>query len=127
MLKLTSTLSSFSNYKIYANNFFTSLALIEKLKNRGMLYTGTAQKKRLFGLVLMNKAELKKKGRGSFDHKVEQNNNIVAVRWMNSKPVTILSSWTGFEPMQQQKDGTGKRNVKNHCPCLVLLVIITST
>ena len=80
VLKLTSTLSSFSNYKIYADNFFTSLALIEKLKNRGMLYTGTARKNRLSGLVLMNEAELKKKESGSFDHKVEQNNNIVAVR-----------------------------------------------
>ena len=49
LLKLTSTLSSFSNYKICADNFFTSLALIEKLKNRGMLYTETAQKNRLSG------------------------------------------------------------------------------
>ena len=101
VLKLTSTLNSHANYKIYADNLFTSIPLIKRLQERGMLYTGTARSNRLPGLTVMSQSDLSKKGRGSYDYKVEQINNISAVRWMDSKAVTLLSSKTGLEPMQE--------------------------
>ena len=101
VLKLTSTLDSHANHKIYADDLFTSIPLIKRLQERGMLYTGTARSNRLPGLTLMSQSDLSKKGRGSYDYKVEQINNISAVRWMDSKAVTLLSSKTGLEPMPE--------------------------
>ena len=80
---------------------FTSIPLIRRLQERGMLYTGTARSNRLPGLTLMSQSDLSKKGRRSYDYKVEQINNISAVRWMDSKAVTLLSSKTGLEPMPE--------------------------
>ena len=50
VLKMTSTLQTGNNYKIFAHNFFTSTGLIEKLLERDIHYTGTVRSGRL-GMV----------------------------------------------------------------------------
>lgn len=63
-----------------------------------MHYTGTVEKNRLSGWKLREEKTLKKSGRGSYDHRIEQN-NIVAVRWLGNKAVTLFSTLTGIEPV----------------------------
>ena len=67
VLKLTSTLPAGKNYKIYADNFFTSATLIEQLLKRSIHYTGTVRNGRLPGCQLKDEKVLSKEGRGSFD------------------------------------------------------------
>ena len=98
VLKLASTLVSHVNYKLYAGNLFTSLNLLLKLKERGIHYTDTVRKNRLAGCTVREKKTLIKSGRGSYDHRVEKNNNIVAVRWLDNKVVTLFSTLSGIEP-----------------------------
>lgn len=43
VMKLASTLPSGQNYKIYADNYFTSAPLVERLLGRGIHYTGTVR------------------------------------------------------------------------------------
>jgi len=52
VLKMTSTLQTGNNYKIFAHNFFTSTGLIEKLLERDIHYTGTVRSGRLPGSIM---------------------------------------------------------------------------
>lgn len=99
VLKLTSTLKKNCNYKIYADNLFTTVALLVKLKEEGMTYTGTVRKNRLKGCSLEDETSLKKRGRGAYDYRIEEQHNISAVRWYDNRAVTLLSTKTGLEPV----------------------------
>ena len=44
-----------------------------------------------------------KDGRCKYDYKVETNNNIIAVRWMDTKAVTVLSNLDGVTPTADVK------------------------
>ncbi|KAF3834532.1 hypothetical protein F7725_027090, partial [Dissostichus mawsoni] len=60
------------NYKIYADNYFTCVPLVVKLLDHGIHYPGRC----LPNCNLEEEKSLKKKGRGSFDIRVEANHNI---------------------------------------------------
>ena len=53
VLKLVSTLPPNRNFNISADNFFTSIPLVEKLKAGGFLFTGTIHPNRLKGCPLL--------------------------------------------------------------------------
>ncbi|GFS27380.1 PiggyBac transposable element-derived protein 4 [Elysia marginata] len=82
--------------KVFADNLFTSLPLVQKLRERGMYYPGTVRMNRLKGYSLSSEAELKQQERGSSDYKVEVNSGIVAVRWYDNRAVDLLSSQDWF-------------------------------
>ena len=98
VLKMTSTLPSGKNHKVFADNYFTSVPLVEHLKKRGIYYIGTVRMNRVKGCNMMDEKELKTKGRGSFDFRVNQEDNII-VRWYDNKAVNLLSSFVGVEPV----------------------------
>jgi hypothetical protein len=58
------------NYKIFADNFFTSMPLLVKLKEKSFHFVGTVRANRLKGCDLKTEKELKKDRRGSYDCKV---------------------------------------------------------
>ncbi|KAF3839434.1 hypothetical protein F7725_018151 [Dissostichus mawsoni] len=64
-----------SELQIYAD-YFTCVPLVVKLLDRGIHYVGTARQVRLPNCNLEEEKSLKKKGRGSFDIRVEANHNI---------------------------------------------------
>lgn len=98
VLKMTSTLPAGKNHKVFADNFFTSVPLVEHLKQRGIYYIGTVRMNRVNNCQLMDEKELKTKGRGSLDFRVNQEDNII-VRWYDNKAVNLLSSFVGVEPL----------------------------
>ncbi|XP_067940611.1 piggyBac transposable element-derived protein 3-like [Watersipora subatra] len=97
VLKLTSTLPSGKSYKVFADNLFTSVPLLIKLQEHGIYYTGTVRQNRLAGCTLTDEKSLKKRGRGAYDWKVEENSNIAAVRWYDNRGVTLLSTETAVQ------------------------------
>lgn len=103
IMKLTSTLEKNCNYKIYADNLFTSVGLLEKLSADGILYTGTVRQNRLPKCDLASEKDLKKQGRGAYDYRVEEQHNIAAVRWYDNRAVSLLSTQAGVEPLQTAK------------------------
>ncbi|XP_033823196.1 piggyBac transposable element-derived protein 2-like [Periophthalmus magnuspinnatus] len=96
--RLCSTLPDEKNYKVTADNFFTSMPLIVKLKERGILYLGTARTNRLKNCRLKDEKDLKKEGRGSFDYRVETTHGVSAVKWYDNRAVLLVSSYLGPEP-----------------------------
>ncbi len=101
VLNLCSTLPDQQQQKIYADNFFTSVPLLQKLAERGIQYVGTVRGNRLKNCLLQEEKVLKKKGRGSYDWKVENGSNIIAVKWCDTRAVTSLSTFVGISPVDQ--------------------------
>lgn len=61
--------------------------------------TGCVRANRLPKCVFASDSSLKKKGRGAFDYRTDRNKNITAVKWFDSTPVHILSSYSAVEPV----------------------------
>jgi Transposase IS4 len=101
VLKLTSTLPTGCNYKIFADNFFTSTILMALLLKRSIHYTGTVRNGRLPNCQLKDEKTLSKQGRGSIDSLVQKDPKIVAVRWFDNRPVTLASTFVGPLPIQK--------------------------
>ncbi|XP_028658930.2 piggyBac transposable element-derived protein 3-like [Erpetoichthys calabaricus] len=102
ILKLTSTLPAGQNHKVFADNYFTSVPVVDQLKERGLYYLGTVQMNRVKNCSMMEENDLKKKERESWDFRVNQKNPII-VRWCDNKTVNLLSSFVGVEPVTNVK------------------------
>ena len=107
--------------KIFFDNWFTSPDLISALKSRGLNSVGTVRKTRINGCPLKSEKELKVKGRGAVDSAVEKERNIVAVKWLDNKEVTLLSSYAAIEPLDEVKrfDSKEKKHVAIPRPAIV--------
>ena len=75
VLDMTSRLEEGKDYKIYADNFFTSLSLVKTVKEKSLLCAGTVRSNQLQGCQMKYEKQLKHEGRGSCDSKVEMNSN----------------------------------------------------
>ncbi|XP_053968346.1 piggyBac transposable element-derived protein 3-like [Anastrepha ludens] len=99
VLYLAKGLPKDKHFKLYFDNWFTSVSLLISLKEMGIFATGTVRKNRISNCQLLSDAELKKRGRESFDMKCEINNNIACVKWFDNKPVQLISSCESNEPV----------------------------
>lgn len=121
VLYLTSTMPKFQNFKIYFDNWFTSVSLLLALKEVGIFAIGTVRKNRMGNCELKPESDLKKLGRGSYDLKCEVNHDIVAVRWLDNRSVQLLSTFIGDEPVTTCKrwDGKEKKFIDVPRPAIV--------
>lgn len=103
VMKLCEPLPEKVNFLIFADNFFTSMPLIERLLAKGIYYTGTVRKNRLSKCELATDKVLAKKGRGSYDYRVESNTNTVCLKWQDTKAVSVMSTYAGPEPMRKAR------------------------
>ncbi|XP_008212369.2 piggyBac transposable element-derived protein 4-like [Nasonia vitripennis] len=81
-------------YLVAFDNFFTSINLVEELLDKGIYSVGTVRNNRK-GLPEMMKAKEKMK-RGDFNYRIKK--GISAIKWMDRKPVTVLTS--AFNPTE---------------------------
>ena len=88
--ELLSVLSQPSNHEVFFDNFFTSISLLEKLREKGIQATGTIRSNRLKGTTLLDEKSLKKKNRGEMD--VSSTEKLCTVRWVDNKVVTLASN-----------------------------------
>lgn len=65
--------------------------------------------------------ELKKCGRGATDHRVEDSVGVVAIKWYDNKPVTLLSTFVGVDPTDSVRrwDKAKKEHVQVYRPSIV--------
>lgn len=94
-------------YKIYFDNYFTSVDLMSSLKDDGILACGTVRKDR---------ASLPKKQKGDKDMKIGDSEyktspkNLCWVKWKDKKPVHFLSNFHDPSVIKttkrRQKDGS---------------------
>ncbi|KAK2718614.1 hypothetical protein QYM36_005828 [Artemia franciscana] len=93
VLRLAEEIPRSKNFKLFFDNYYTSIPLIRELLLHGIHSAGT--------------------GRGSFDYRVETNSGIVVTKWFNNKSVCIASSFVGAEPSDNCKrwDRSSKKYV----------------
>ena len=87
---------------IYADNYFTSIGLVEYLRDKYRCrYVGTARVHRIGKPPLKEKKDMEKMQRGTTDFC--STDGILALKWKDNKIVTILSSDVGVGPMDEVK------------------------
>ena len=94
---LTQSLTKNVNHKVFFDNFFSSIAIMNHLKKDGFWAVETIHKDRLKGADkhMLAERDLKKKGRGSYDFIVEANSGVMVIRWFNNGLVQFLSNYVG--------------------------------
>lgn len=108
VVRLVERVPKHRNYKIFFDNWFSSVPLVGKLKDEGILCLSTVQANRLKGCLLKDDKQMKKDGRGTSDFCVEEGTNSVAIKWYDNKPVHLLSNYVGIEQLDTCKRWDGK-------------------
>ena len=103
--RLTRTLSKNKNFKLFFDNYFSSINLMVMLKKEKIWATCTACQDRLAGAKnhLSTQKTLKKKGCGTVDHVVDVNSGVAIVQWLDNNAVHLRSNYIGNELGTQAK------------------------
>ena len=114
---MTETLPESKNFKAFADNYFPSIALAEKLKQRQIWYVGTIKMNRIPSNPLPTDKDMKKHSRGHIVSKVERKSNVVCVRWLDKKVVTLISTYAGIEPITKARRWNKSRKEYDEIDC----------
>jgi hypothetical protein len=86
-------------YTIHFDNYFSSYDLLKILKDNGFRATGTIRDNRAGKCPLKSVKEVEKSKRGMYDHRFDQKNKILMVRWNDNKCVTMGTNFDTVEPI----------------------------
>lgn len=103
VLHLAECIPPFKNHKLYFDNWFTSLPLIDHLASRGIWCTGTVRHNRLPCLTFRSDKHLQAHGRGSYDEweSTFENNKVTAIKWFDNKSVHLASTFATSSPVDK--------------------------
>lgn len=120
VLRLIDTLPQGLPYRIFGDNWFSSYHLVKELKSRGFHYTGTVRVNRIPGIDLKSDKDLKSQGRGAYDARISSD-GIAVVKWIDNKPIHMISSYCGVDPIDKVKrwSGSEKRYIEVQRPNIV--------
>lgn len=105
VLILAESIPENKNHKLYIDNWFTSIPLVEHLATRGIWICGTIQARRIPGLSFKDDKKLANEGRGSFDeHETDSGGTTVtALKWYDNRAVCLASSFATSVPIEQAR------------------------
>lgn len=92
-----------SKFHIFFDNFFSSMALFEKLSEIGICGTGTIRSNRISKNPLKSTAEMKKSARGTHDYKTDLDRNLTVLCWNDNSVVSLASNAVGVNPIRMVK------------------------
>ena len=99
VLRMVDCLPDDKGFKVYFDNWFSSVPLLEELKKKKLWSVATIRSNRMSGCNLLDDKVLKEKGRGSVDFKSDALSGVTIVKWYDNKAVHMVSSYSGVEPM----------------------------
>lgn len=99
VVDLISELPEGNHYKIHADNFFTSLKLLDHLTDEGIGLVGTIRANRIENCPIRSTQQMKKENRGSVDYLDDTNSGNIVVRWNDNSVVTLISNCVGVLPI----------------------------
>lgn len=123
VIRLLRGVPKYENYRIYFDNYYTTLPLLVELAKNGIHTVGTVRRNRLPNCKLPTEMELKKEKRGTVVEYVTSIDqiDIVTVSWKDNKLVNLISTFTGKNPMKtiQRFDKQINEMVTLDCPDIV--------
>ncbi|KAH9374626.1 hypothetical protein HPB48_014673 [Haemaphysalis longicornis] len=121
VMRLAESLPKQENFKLYFDNYFTSIPLLQELKEIGIWAIGTIRSNRLQGCPLKPDKVLKKEGRGSMDTRVTQGGDVTVVRWQDNGIVNFAPTVVGVgEPTTVKRwSESTKQHVDIPCPEII--------
>ena len=123
VVNLARTILNDLNHLLYFDRWFTSLPLQTHLASKGIYSLGTVNVNRLPGIAFASDKEFLQTGRGSYQEKstVVDACEVHAVKWMDNRSVTLLSTFASAEPLNECKryDKKEKKSVIVPCPAIV--------
>lgn len=110
-------------FSVFFDNFFTSIMLLERLKEMGLKSTGTIRSNRTVKAPLIDPKLLSKKQRGSFDQVTEADLGITLVRYHDNSIVTVASTEAGVYPVTKARrfSQANKKHILIDQPACVVL------
>ncbi|XP_037275023.2 piggyBac transposable element-derived protein 3 [Rhipicephalus microplus] len=121
VMRLVEGLPKQENFKLYFDNYFTSIPLLQELKEMGIWAIGTIRSNRLQGCPLKTDKVLKKEGRGSMDARVTRGGDVTVVRWQDNGIVNVASTFVGVGEAKTVKrwSESTKQHVDIPCPEII--------
>ncbi|XP_075388696.1 piggyBac transposable element-derived protein 1 isoform X1 [Tenrec ecaudatus] len=109
-------------YHLCFDSFFTSIKLISALKKKGLRATGAIRENRTEQCPLMSTGHMKRMRKGYFDFQVEEDDEIILCRWHGDGIVSLCSSATGIEPVNEiNYFAGGEESLQIHQPSIMNL------
>ncbi|KAL7843298.1 hypothetical protein AOLI_G00248100 [Acnodon oligacanthus] len=95
--------------------------MVLKLLQCEIYFVGTRRSNQLAGCQLEDEKDLVKRGRGSFDVRVDREESTATVKWYDNKSVTLISSYCATEPQDkvQRWSKSGKAFMEVNRPHIV--------
>lgn len=123
VMRLSRMIPRNQNFKLYFDNYFTSIPLLVYLAIEGIFSVGTIRRNRIPNCKLPSEKEMMKKERGSGIEYVCQAEgiDISTVSWKDSKIVNLASTFLGEIPKRKVKryDKIQKKYVEIDRPSIV--------
>ncbi|XP_025407636.1 piggyBac transposable element-derived protein 2-like isoform X2 [Sipha flava] len=123
VIRLTRNVPVNSNHKIYFDNYYTAIPMMEYLYNKNIYSLGTVRLNRLPNCPLPDKNQEKKMKRGDSIEYITSYKSapISAVTWKDNKAVKLVSTYCGEIPKSEMTrfDRIKKSNIIIDCPMLI--------
>lgn len=123
VVRLTRDVPVNNQYKLYFDNYYTSIPLINYLAKRGIHTLGTVTRNKILSCKMPSESHLKKMERGqSMEFLTDFDGTTISnTIWKDNKVVMLLSSFIGSEPTQnvQRYDRKKKERIQVTCPAVV--------
>ncbi|XP_061677877.1 piggyBac transposable element-derived protein 3-like [Syngnathoides biaculeatus] len=103
-------------FNVFFDNQFTSIPLLEELKQKGMHGTGTLRQNRTQKCPLNEVNKMKKQERGSVDYRLDTSSGVLVCRWNDNSVVTVASTVFGVTPTGSVKRWSRKDNREIQIP-----------
>ena len=120
VVKLAEAILSDKNFLMYYDYWFMSLILLCHLAKHSIICVGTIRANQLPGCNLLPDKDLKKIGHGAYNKKayVSDNTTVRTIKWLDSKSVTLLTTFDSATPVTTIKrfDQKFKKKIDVACP-----------
>ena len=104
VMRLVENLPERENFKVYFDNFFTSIPLLIQLKEKGFHALGVLKTNRMSGAILKSKGDMKRQGRGAMNSCVSESGDVAIVRWQDNNLVNVAPTFVGMGKQWSKKN-----------------------
>ncbi|CAH2086337.1 unnamed protein product [Euphydryas editha] len=119
VVRLSRTIPEGANYKLFFDNWYTSLPLLIFLNKKAILPLGTIKANRIPGYKVPAEKDLKKLGRGATIEKLTtvDNTDISIVTWYDNRVVNLASTYVGSTPASEVRRFNKKEKAYQNVAC----------